>query len=61
MRYTSATIFSASLVEMKYERNDLELTRGKFRVRGNVIEICPAYEKNIVRLEIFDDVLEKTL
>jgi excinuclease ABC subunit B len=47
------------LVEMKYERNDVELTRGKFRVRGNVIEICPAYEKNIVRLEIFDDVLEK--
>ena len=47
------------LVEMKYERNDVELTRGKFRVRGNVIEICPAYEKNIVRLEIFDDILEK--
>jgi excinuclease ABC subunit B len=47
------------LVEMKYERNDLELSRGKFRVRGNVIEICPVYEKNIVRAEIFDDVLEK--
>ena len=47
------------LVEMKYERNDVELTRGKFRVRGNSIEICPAYEKNIVRLELFDDVLEK--
>ncbi|MFH1709530.1 MAG: excinuclease ABC subunit UvrB [bacterium] len=47
------------LVEMKYERNDIELTRGKFRVRGNVVEVCPAYERNIVRLEIFDDVLEK--
>ena len=47
------------LVEMKYERNDIELTRGKFRVRGNVLEVCPAYEKNIVRLEIFDDVIEK--
>ena len=47
------------LVEMKYERNDVELTRGRFRVRGNVVEVCPAYEKNIVRLEIFDDVLEK--
>ena len=47
------------LVEMKYERNDVELTRGRFRVRGNVIEICPAYERNIVRLEIFDDILEK--
>ena len=47
------------LVEMKYERNDVELTRGRFRVRGNVVEVCPAYEKNIIRLEIFDDVLEK--
>ena len=47
------------LVEMKYERNDVELTRGKFRVRGNVVEVCPAYEKNIVRLEIFDDIIEK--
>jgi len=47
------------LVEMKYERNDVELTRGRFRVRGNVVEVCPAYEKNIVRLEIFDDVIEK--
>ncbi len=47
------------LVEMKYERNDVDLTRGRFRVRGNVVEICPAYEKNILRLEIFEDVLEK--
>lgn len=47
------------LVEMKYTRNDVELIRGRFRVRGNVVEVCPAYEKNIVRLEIFDDVIEK--
>jgi excinuclease ABC subunit B len=47
------------LVEMKYQRNDVEMTRGRFRVRGNVLEICPSYEKNIVRLEIFDDVIEK--
>ena len=47
------------LVEMKYQRNDIEMTRGHFRVRGNVLEICPSYEKNIVRLEIFDDVIEK--
>jgi excinuclease ABC subunit B len=47
------------LVETKYSRNDLELSRGKFRVRGNVIEIYPVYEKNIVRLELFDDILEK--
>ncbi|MFC1559621.1 excinuclease ABC subunit UvrB [Candidatus Margulisiibacteriota bacterium] len=47
------------LVAMKYERNDHELARGKFRVRGNAIDIVRAYENNIVHLEIFDDVLEK--
>ncbi len=47
------------LVEMKYQRNDVEMTRGRFRVRGNVLEICPSYEKNIVRVEIFDDIIEK--
>ena len=45
------------LVEIKYERNDFELNRGKFRVRGGVIEIWPVYEKNIVRVELEEDVL----
>lgn len=47
------------LVEMKYQRNDYELKRGTFRVRGNVIEIGTVYEKNLVQMEMFDDVLEK--
>lgn len=44
------------LVAIKYERNDLELGRGKFRVRGDVIEIQPASEgKSFVRVEISDN------
>jgi len=45
------------LVEIKYERNDFELSRGKFRVRGGVIEVWPVYEKNIVRIELEEEVL----
>ncbi|MBI5078568.1 excinuclease ABC subunit UvrB, partial [Candidatus Saganbacteria bacterium] len=40
------------LIAVKYERNDYELKRGRFRVRGDVIEILPAYEKNLLRLEL---------
>src|SRR3989339_1906723 len=39
------------LVAIKYERNDIEINRGKFRARGDVIEIQPAYEKRILRIE----------
>ena len=46
------------LVEIKYERNDFELSRGKFRVRGGVIEVQPAYEKHILRLELDEDTLK---
>ncbi len=47
------------LVSVKYERNDYELSRGKFRVRGDVVEVCPSYEKNILRIELIGDVIEK--
>ena len=47
------------LVAVKYERNDVELSRGKFRVRGDSIEICPAYEKNVLRIELMGDTLER--
>lgn len=47
------------LVKIKYERNDYELGRGRFRVRGDVIEIFPAYEEKAVRLEFFGDELER--
>jgi len=47
------------LVKIKYERNDYELNRGRFRVRGDVIEIFPAYKEKAVRLEFFGDELER--
>ncbi len=46
------------LVDMQYERNDMNLVRGRFRVRGDTIEIHPAYEEFIVRLELFGDEIE---
>ncbi|HEY3202671.1 MAG TPA: excinuclease ABC subunit UvrB [Thermoanaerobaculia bacterium] len=49
----------AQLVEMQYERTNLDLTRGTFRVRGDVLEIQPAYEDTAVRVEFFGDEIEK--
>jgi excinuclease ABC subunit B len=47
------------LVDMNYERNDLNLTRGKFRVRGDTIEVHPAYDETAVRIELFGDEIEQ--
>jgi len=49
------------LIEIKYQRNDYELSRGKFRVRGDVIEVSPAYEEQALRIEMFGDEVEKIL
>src|SRR5205814_854842 len=49
----------SQLVEMQYERTNLDLTRGTFRVRGDVVEIHPAYEDVAVRIEYFGDEIEK--
>ncbi|MCH7802506.1 MAG: excinuclease ABC subunit UvrB [Acidobacteria bacterium] len=46
------------LVEIQYERNDLELKRGTFRVRGDVIEVIPAYGDYGIRLELFGDEID---
>jgi excinuclease ABC subunit B len=46
------------LVEIQYERNDYDLKRGTFRVRGDVIEIIPGYDDMGVRLELFGDEVE---
>jgi excinuclease ABC subunit B len=46
------------LVTVQYTRNDIEMGRGKFRVRGDVLEIGPAYEDRIVRIEFFGDEIE---
>ena len=47
------------LVELQYERNDMNLVRGKFRVRGDTIEIHPAYDETAVRVELFGDDVEQ--
>jgi len=47
------------LVEMQYERNDVDFTRGKFRVRGDTLEIVPAYEDLALRIEFFGDTVER--
>ena len=47
------------LVDLQYDRNDMNLVRGKFRVRGDVIEVHPAYDENPVRIELFGDEIER--
>src|SRR3954447_6602812 len=49
----------SKLVDMRYERNDMNLVRGKFRVRGDTIEVHPAYEEFAIRIEMFGDDIEK--
>ena len=49
----------ARLVELQYDRNDMTLGRGNFRVRGDTIEVHPAYEETITRLEMFGDTVER--
>jgi excinuclease ABC subunit B len=46
------------LVRIQYSRNDYELGRGTFRVRGDVIEVVPAYEEQALRIELFGDEIE---
>jgi len=47
------------LTEMQYSRNDIEFTRGTFRVHGDVLEIYPAYEQFAIRVEFFGDEIER--
>ncbi len=46
------------LASVQYSRNDIEMGRGKFRVRGDVLEIGPAYEDRIIRVEFFGDEID---
>jgi len=46
------------LAEIQYDRNDVELGRGKFRVKGDILEIGPAYEDRIIRVEFFGDEID---
>jgi len=47
------------LVDMQYERNDYDFSRGKFRIRGDTLEIQPAYEEIALRVEFFGDEVER--
>ena len=47
------------LVDLQYDRNDMSLGRGNFRVRGDTIEIHPAYEETVLRVEMFGDTIDR--
>ena len=46
------------LVDMQYNRNDIEFIRGNFRVRGDTVEVCPSYTEDAIRIEFFGDRVE---
>src|SRR5918992_3067384 len=47
------------LVEMQFDRNDATLGRGRFRVRGDTIEVHPSYEETVLRIEMFGDTIDR--
>src|SRR3954451_10996710 len=47
------------LVDLQYDRNDMTLGRGRFRVRGDTVEIHPAYEETVLRIEMFGDTVDR--
>ena len=47
------------LIDMQYERNNMDLSRGKFRIRGDTLEIMPAYEELAIRIEFWGDEVER--
>ncbi len=49
------------LVDMQYSRNEMDLSRGKFRIRGDTLEIQPAYEELALRIEFFGDDIERIM
>jgi excinuclease ABC subunit B len=49
------------LVDIQYERNEVNLTRGRFRLRGDTLEVYPAYEESIARVEYLGDTVERIL
>ncbi|MEE2700578.1 MAG: excinuclease ABC subunit UvrB [Chloroflexota bacterium] len=49
------------LVNMQYERNDMDLARGRFRIRGDTLEILPAYEELAIRIQFWGDEVERII
>ena len=48
-------------IDMQYERNDFDFQRGRFRIRGDTLEILPAYEEIAIRIEFWGDVVERIM
>jgi len=56
---TTRDLFLGRLVDLQYARNDVEFTRGQFRVRGDTIELCPAGREDALRVEFFGEEIER--
>ena len=54
-------VVARRLVDMHYERNDVAFQRGRFRIRGDTLEVFPAYDETAVRVELFGDEIERIL
>jgi excinuclease ABC subunit B len=57
--YMERDFFLRRLVDMQYERNDIELKRGRFRVRGDTVEVIPSNSQQGIRVEFFGDQIER--
>jgi excinuclease ABC subunit B len=51
--------FLSRLVDLQYSRNDMDFTRGRFRVRGDTVELCPAYTEDALRVEFFGEQIDR--
>jgi excinuclease ABC subunit B len=51
--------FLLRLVDLQYNRNDIEFSRGNFRVRGDTVEVCPAYREDALRIEFFGEQIDR--
>lgn len=58
-RIKNRELFLTELINMRYERNNLDLQRGRFRVRGETVDVYPAYQQRAYRIELFGDEVER--
>ena len=59
MRARRRDVLLRHLVDLQYERNDIAFGRGKFRVRGDTLEVQPAYAETAYRIEFWGDTIER--